>query len=156
MAVSLAKSNKRVHDDIDDCYEASFFALIRAARSYDRNIAMFSTYAHRGIRIGLNDHHRSADRWMRKRRIVADATTIDCAAKDDEPRDDMLSGTVANALSKLPDREREIVKMRLIDGLKLHEVGEKFGLTKERVRQIQEAAMKKLRELLAEYEGSLN
>lgn len=50
-------------------------------------------------------------------------------------------------LRVLDKREREIVRMRVIEGKTLEEVGEILGVCKERVRQIQEIAMKKLRRL---------
>ena len=55
-------------------------------------------------------------------------------------------------LSNLKEREREIISLRF--GLKddipktLEEIGEIFGLTRERVRQIEEEAIKKLRRVI--------
>jgi RNA polymerase primary sigma factor len=52
-------------------------------------------------------------------------------------------------LSKLPERERTIVALRFGLGTDseqtLEEVGARFGLTRERIRQIQEQALKKMR-----------
>lgn len=54
-------------------------------------------------------------------------------------------------LSKLTDREAEVVRMRygLIDGYSrtLEEVGQELGVTRERVRQIELRAIKKLRQI---------
>jgi RNA polymerase sigma factor (sigma-70 family) len=61
----------------------------------------------------------------------------------------LLSGEVAKALVALDDREREIIRLRF--GLDrgeprtLDEVGARFGLTRERIRQIEARAMSKLR-----------
>lgn len=53
------------------------------------------------------------------------------------------------ALGILSDREREVLEMRygLIDGQDrtLEEVGRYFGVTRERVRQIEAKALRKLR-----------
>jgi RNA polymerase primary sigma factor len=60
---------------------------------------------------------------------------------------------VAKALDALPEREREVIEMRF--GLKGHEartleeVGRAFGVTRERIRQIENTTLKKL-ELLPE------
>ncbi|MEO0563784.1 MAG: sigma-70 family RNA polymerase sigma factor, partial [Chloroflexota bacterium] len=53
------------------------------------------------------------------------------------------------ALGVLSDREREVLEMRfgLIDGQDntLEEVGKHFGVTRERIRQIEAKALRKLR-----------
>lgn len=57
---------------------------------------------------------------------------------------------VAAALSRLSDREREIVRQRLLadDAASLSALGERFGVSRERVRQIQKQAETKLRDEL--------
>ncbi|MFW6051680.1 MAG: sigma-70 family RNA polymerase sigma factor [Myxococcota bacterium] len=59
---------------------------------------------------------------------------------------------VQQALAKLDDREREIVRRRLLseDPSSLAKLGESFGVSRERVRQIQERAQKKLRTAIME------
>jgi RNA polymerase primary sigma factor len=58
---------------------------------------------------------------------------------------------VTTALSALPEREREVIEMRF--GLKGHEartleeVGRAFGVTRERIRQIENTTLKKLEAL---------
>lgn len=60
-----------------------------------------------------------------------------------------LSEEVEEMLSSLSAREARIIKMRygLNDGREytLKEVGERFGLTRERIRQIEQQALRKLR-----------
>jgi len=61
----------------------------------------------------------------------------------------LLSGEVAKMLGTLDEREREILRLRF--GLDhgeprtLEEVGQRFHLTRERIRQIEAKAMSKLR-----------
>jgi RNA polymerase primary sigma factor len=59
---------------------------------------------------------------------------------------------VQEILATLPEREREILAMRfgLNDGKErtLEEVGERFGVTRERIRQIQEQALKTIRKAM--------
>jgi RNA polymerase primary sigma factor len=61
----------------------------------------------------------------------------------------MLSDKLAEVLSTLSPREARILKMRfgLDDGnaYTLEEVGQKFGLTRERIRQIEGKALRRLR-----------
>jgi RNA polymerase primary sigma factor len=59
---------------------------------------------------------------------------------------------VQEILATLPEREREILAMRfgLVDGKErtLEEVGERFGVTRERIRQIQEQSLKTIRKTM--------
>jgi RNA polymerase primary sigma factor len=61
----------------------------------------------------------------------------------------MLKQELAEALSTLNDREREVIKLRfgLEDGTPrtLEEVGKEFNVTRERIRQIEAKALRKLR-----------
>jgi RNA polymerase sigma factor (sigma-70 family) len=53
-------------------------------------------------------------------------------------------------LQILPAKERKIIHLRVVEELTLREVGVKVGLTRERVRQIQERGMEKLRKWMEE------
>lgn len=50
-----------------------------------------------------------------------------------------------DALYTLTDREREVLRYRFIDGLTLRKTGEQFGITQERICQIEAKALRKLR-----------
>jgi len=68
---------------------------------------------------------------------------------DNELISESLKTEVKNVLAILPDREAEIIKLYFgLDGenpLTLEEIGDKFNLTRERVRQIKEKAIRRLR-----------
>ncbi len=61
----------------------------------------------------------------------------------------MLTEAVESVLGELSDREQEIVRMRFgLDGARaktLEEVGKEFGVTRERIRQIEAKTLAKLR-----------
>jgi len=61
----------------------------------------------------------------------------------------LLSEKIESVLDTLPCREAQILKLRfgLVDGrfYTLEEVGQKFGLTRERIRQIEGKALRRLR-----------
>ena len=61
----------------------------------------------------------------------------------------MLNEAVNDALAELSEREREVVRLRfgLDDGQirTLEEVGQEFGVTRERIRQIESKTLAKLR-----------
>ena len=71
-------------------------------------------------------------------------------------RDKDMLEEVGELLDLLNDREREIINSRFgLGGQKpetLGEVGQKFGVTRERVRQLQKVALSKLRDALAKKE----
>jgi RNA polymerase sigma factor (sigma-70 family) len=83
-----------------------------------------------------------------------DATLGDVAAvADDDPAADAMAESmraeVQRGLSVLDERERRILILRFGldrgEGRTLEEVAEEFGLTRERIRQIESKAMSKLR-----------
>jgi RNA polymerase primary sigma factor len=61
----------------------------------------------------------------------------------------LLREQISEVLQKLPDRERRIIQLRfgLNDGRyrTLEEVGKEFGITRERIRQIEAKVLRKLR-----------
>ena len=78
---------------------------------------------------------------------VINDTNID--DPDKELHMSSLEKEVRNSLDSLKDREKDVIKMYFgIDreyALTLNEIGEEFGLTRERVRQIKEKAIRRLR-----------
>ncbi len=79
---------------------------------------------------------------------------LDVLINDDSPNadralmDESLSKEIDRALSTLTERERDIIKLFFgiaCQEMTLEEIGEKFGLTRERVRQIKEKAIRRLR-----------
>lgn len=105
--------------------------------------------------LGLNERVTSVDVSLGP---DSDKTLLDTLT-DDRPsdpcellQDDDLSESIDQWLSELTDKQREVVIRRF--GLRGHEsstleeVGQEIGLTRERVRQIQVEALKRLREIL--------
>jgi RNA polymerase primary sigma factor len=79
---------------------------------------------------------------------------LDVLPNDDSPNADhalineSLSREIDRALATLTEREQDIIKLFFGIGcseMTLEEIGEKFGLTRERVRQIKEKAIRRLR-----------
>ncbi|MCF6241893.1 MAG: RNA polymerase sigma factor RpoD/SigA [Bacteroidales bacterium] len=72
----------------------------------------------------------------------------DSPVADKELINESLSKEIDRAFSTLTERERLILKLSFGIGMpemSLEEIGEKFGLTRERVRQIREKAIRRLR-----------
>ncbi len=83
-----------------------------------------------------------------------DNSLLDVLINEDAPHADRglinesLSLEIDRALSTLSEREGEIIKMFFGIGraeMTLEEIGDEFGLTRERVRQIKEKAIRRLR-----------
>jgi len=77
-------------------------------------------------------------------------------AADHQLAEFMAREKIEELLSKMKPRERQIIELRygLIDDRKytLEEAAKKFGLTRERVRQIEEATLKKLKKIITKEE----
>ncbi|MDX9903036.1 MAG: RNA polymerase sigma factor RpoD/SigA [Bacteroidales bacterium] len=75
-------------------------------------------------------------------------TNLDSPIADKMLIDESLSKEIDRALTTLTERERDIIRYFFGIGcqeMTLEEIGEKFGLTRERVRQIKEKAIRRLR-----------
>lgn len=72
--------------------------------------------------------------------VPAPAVDFDEAAHQSE-----LAQALKNALSRLDERERQILNLRYRDQLTLEQTGARFGITRERARQIEVEALRKLR-----------
>ncbi|MDO8889513.1 RNA polymerase sigma factor RpoH [Hydrogenophaga sp.] len=89
---------------------------------------------------------------------LADATHEPTAVLESAERDALATEGVAQAMNELDDRSRRIVSERWLKvnddgsgGMTLHELAAEYGVSAERVRQIEVAAMKKMRKALAAY-----
>ena len=89
---------------------------------------------------------------------LADAAHEPTAMIEAHQRDVMSTDGIATALEALDDRSRRIVEERWLKvnddgsgGMTLHELAAEYHVSAERIRQIEVAAMKKMRKTLAEY-----
>ncbi|CAN7177174.1 RNA polymerase sigma factor RpoH [Acidovorax sp. LjRoot118] len=89
---------------------------------------------------------------------LADAAHEPTAMIESRQRDSLATDGIATALSSLDERSRRIVEERWLKvnddgsgGMTLHELAAVYGVSAERIRQIEVAAMKKMKKTLAEY-----
>ena len=89
---------------------------------------------------------------------LADAHHEPTAMIEAHQRDLMASDGIATALASLDERSRRIVEERWLKvnddgsgGLTLHDLADEFGVSAERIRQIEVAAMKKMKAALTDY-----
>jgi RNA polymerase sigma-32 factor len=89
---------------------------------------------------------------------LADADHEPTAMLESRQRDVLVSDGLASALESLDERSRRIVEERWLKvnddgsgGMTLHDLAAEYGISAERVRQIEVAAMKKMKAALASY-----
>ena len=89
---------------------------------------------------------------------LADQSHEPTAVLEGNQRDSMATDGIAAALEQLDARSRRIVEERWLkvndDGsgaMTLHELAAEYGVSAERIRQIESAAMKKMKKALAAY-----
>jgi RNA polymerase sigma-32 factor len=89
---------------------------------------------------------------------LADASHEPTALIESHQRDVLASDGIAEALQALDPRSRRIVEERWLKvnddgsgGLTLHDLADEYGVSAERIRQIEVAAMKKMKKALAVY-----
>lgn len=165
---AVRKSVRKGHDE-DDSRSVVHERFMAAVRCYDRNApASFFTFLFNGVMIiGTGRAYVSGPIRLPVSAFKTDPikakSALRCASMDaplcgdpgGRTLHDLLCGKDTNdgeydaepalaALKRLPSRYREIVEMRVY-GLTLEEVGERIGVTRERVRQIETKAIAKLR-----------
>ena len=89
---------------------------------------------------------------------LADATQEPTALMEAHARDNLATDGISTALQGLDDRSRKIVEERWLKvnddgsgGMTLHDLAAIYGVSAERIRQIEVAAMKKMKKVLVDY-----
>ncbi len=89
---------------------------------------------------------------------LTDTSHEPTAMIESRQRDVMASDGIATALNSLDERSRRIVEERWLNvnddnsgGMTLHDLADEYGVSAERIRQIEVAAMKKMKKALAAF-----
>ena len=115
-----------------------------------RNLEMTSDEVIDAMRISRRHHSLNAPFRDGDKNSLIDVIKDDGQIHPDEPlMAESLKDEIRQSLDTLKDRECQVIKMYFgIDrdyALTLNEIGEEFSLTRERVRQIKEKAIRRLR-----------
>jgi RNA polymerase sigma factor (sigma-70 family) len=159
LVVSIAKKHVGWSPNFFEVISDGNMSLMRAVEKFDYARGnKFSTYATWAI---MKNYARSIpeQRYYGTRYVTGQETVLDNAADHRSapaPQSDRkrVRELIAAALGSLTEREREIVSghfgLAKRDGtLTLEQLGRRFGVTKERVRQIEQRALAQLRETLS-------
>lgn len=157
LVVSLAKSRVSEIHDFYTLISDGNISLIRAVEKFDYSRGFkFSTYATWAI---VKNFARSIPDELRRRRRMGSLHDDMLGLVEDDRGDQFDSERhhqrqaqqVHQLLAHLSDREQRIIACRFgLDYRRepqtLREIGEELGVTKERVRQLESRAMRKLRD----------
>lgn len=159
LVVSIAKKHVGWSAEFYEVISDGNMSLMRAVEKFDFSRGnKFSTYATWAI---MKNYARSIpeQRYHLNRYVTGQDAVLDTAPDQAEqvasPADkQQVKKLIAEGLGQLEDREREVVACHF--GLDdpdsaqtLEQLGERFGVTKERIRQIERRALARLREILA-------
>jgi len=157
---NLATKHLQPGQNLDELKSDANVSIMRAVEKFDYSRGnKFSTYATWAV---MKNFARSIpDENTRKQRYMTGTDELFDSRADirtDEQevlaQADQARAKVNRLLDYLDPRTREVIKMRTgIDGseeMTLEQIGKHFGITKERVRQINVRGMKQLREKAAE------
>ncbi len=166
LVVNFVKRHHEAGHNFFELLSDGNLSLLRAVEKFDWSRGFkFCTYATRAI---LTHFARTipGELHRRERFVTGHEEVLEGAADNRTVESDVLAflaratHRVNQLLSYLEPREREIIRMRagLDDrprAMTLEEIGKQFGITKERVRQLNAQAMKKLRIIAEEQQLSM-
>jgi RNA polymerase sigma factor (sigma-70 family) len=161
LVVNIAKRHLHQSDNLFELISDGNLSLMRAVDKFDFGRGFkFSTYASWAI---IKNFARSIpdEKTRRERFLTGHDEVFDIApdSRGDEHEalatQERATKSVNRLLDYLEPREREIIRMRAglddhAKGMTLEEIGQQFGITKERVRQLNARAMSKLRQVAKE------
>jgi RNA polymerase primary sigma factor len=157
LVVSIAKKHSGQTENFFELLSDGNMSLIRAVEKFDFGRGFkFSTYASWAI---MKNFARSIpEEKHRRERYVTGTDEIFASAPDSRTDEQECLATAEQAshrvnrlLEYLEPREREIIRLRAglddnnAKGMTLEEIGQRLGITKERVRQLNVRIMNKLR-----------
>jgi len=166
LVVSVAKQYVTPHVSLFDLISDGNISLIKAVEKFDFGLGnKFSTYATWAIKKNyartFSTHLRQQDRF---RTCQDELLGVQAAYRADPLRCESIQteyeSAVSGILSRLDEREQAVIEQRfglstIREPRTLKEIGDNLGVSKERIRQIEARAMKKLRAAAREQDVDL-
>jgi RNA polymerase sigma factor (sigma-70 family) len=160
LVVQYAKKHAGLNDNLWELISDGNMSLLRAVEKFDYGLGnKFSTYASwaimKNFARSIPDEKTYRERFVTGHEDVFEAKTDH---RSDEAEQLAQAETAARKVNKLLElldpREKEILRMRAgldnEEGMTLEQIGQRMGITKERVRQLNQRIMKKLREYVTD------
>lgn len=161
LVVSIAKRHIKPNSNFFEMVSDGNMSLIRAIEKFDYTKGnKFSTYASwaimKNFARSIPAEHTQLDRFRTGNEEVFSRSHD---GRANQFQEELVNRTQREALmdimAGLDDREREIIRYRYglergAEPLTLEEVGNRFGVTKERIRQLESRALRKLRKIAQE------
>ena len=161
LVVSIAKRHIGPRTQFFELVSDGNMSLLRAVEKFDYTRGnKFSTYATWAVMKNfartIPEENYRRDRFVTGQEEMFDASPDDTIDEAEyEAHLGRLRSSLAAILTRLDDRERQIIESRfgLTEGHEaetLEQVGQRLGVTKERIRQLQARALGKLRKFADE------
>lgn len=161
LVVSYAKKHASPTDNLFELISDGNLSLMRAVEKFDYSRGnKFSTYASwaimKNFARSIPDEKKHREHFVTGHdELFESRPDIRTDEQDLLTQAEQASSKVNRLLEQLDPREREILRMRAgldnAEGMTLEEIGQRLGITKERVRQLNVRIMKKLRDYAAEH-----
>jgi RNA polymerase primary sigma factor len=160
LVVSIAKRHATPSRDFFEIVSDGNVSLMRAVERFDYSRGFkFSTYASWAIMKNyartIPEHMLHRDRYQTGREELLEHLSSPPPEEHESDYLPAVRATLDRMLGTLDERERSILRQRFgLDEHRapqtLHEIGQRFGVSKERIRQLEARAMSKLRTDFAE------
>ena len=163
LVMSIVKKFVTPQHSFDDMLSDGIFTLMQAVEKFDYDRGFrFSTYAYRSI--ARNAYRSVTTAQKEEARLTRDADEWAFEQEDDRSSSSMsdqiwtnLRELTTSMVNQLDRRERFIIRSRYALGPHRNVrtfqcLADKLGVSKERVRQLEQRAVGKLREMAGEYE----
>lgn len=131
--------------DRDDLECEVLLNLTRAMRLFDPDRGRLSTFA---LNASIRRAWQIANEMNERFEYQSDDPEAEEWLYVDEQRDDRYDDRLALALTALDEREHDVIRRRYYQSQTLDEIGQAYGLSRQRVAQIMNRAFKKMRERL--------
>lgn len=161
LAISVVKKFVNPQNSFDELLSDGIFSLMQAVDKFDYDRGFrFSTYAYRAI--ARNAYRTVTRRQKESIRFATDVVDGGIEEADDRSSPSMdvqtwtrLRGALSEIMERLDRREQLIIRCRYALGAHrkvktFQAIAEKLGVSKERVRQLEQRAMSKLRSMASE------